>query len=80
MIEQFPAKATSIILASAEEEHGFNMDVVKREAFHGRGDRDVVTVVGHAGIVSAGECAGCRFTLPPNWSPEEGSPSGFDIV
>jgi hypothetical protein len=36
MIEQFPAKATSIILAGAEEEHGFNVDMVKREVFHGR--------------------------------------------
>jgi hypothetical protein len=47
MSEQFTAKATSIILAGADEQDGFNVDMVKREAFHGRGDRDVVTVAGH---------------------------------
>jgi hypothetical protein len=79
MIEQFPAKSTSIRLASAEEEHGFNVDMVKREAFHGRGDRDVVICGRPAAIVSAGERR-MPFTLPSNWSPEEGAPSGFDIV
>jgi hypothetical protein len=73
MSEQFTAKATSIILASADEQDGFNVDMVKREAFHGRGDRDVV---------SCGRPCRDRFRgrapdavhAPPNWSSEEGHP------
>jgi hypothetical protein len=35
MIEQFLGKATSIIVAGAQEQHGLHAGLVKRGAFHG---------------------------------------------
>jgi hypothetical protein len=35
MIEQFLGKATSIIVAGAQEQHGLHAGMTKRGAFHG---------------------------------------------